>query len=195
MSLLSVGVCLSVAGCGSADPNSGISANADIGVESEAAIPSFDESIAMTVSELDGEAKKLYEEALAAEPFPQQEELITGQFHGEFKDDVIESYYQYDRQKDGIVAHVAVDMYEGFKEYVRDESSYRWRSKGRVIYEQDVEVSDWVYILLLDEVSDKSIKYHMISYEFDLSEVMESEDLRGPGEFPKLPQGWTEVSE
>ncbi len=176
---------LGLYGCGSSGP-------ADA---TQAPSSPLDNAIAATAAELQGEAKMKYEAALSAEPFANQQKLITGKFHGQFKDDDLESFYEYERKPDGTVTHVTVDMYQADKEYLRDEITFPWTSKGRVIYEGDDSDAGKVYILLLDEVTEEKIKYQMIDPEMGLTEDAESEDLRGPGDLPDVPEGWTEVEE
>lgn len=181
--LLTAVVVLGFAGCTSSD-SSPTPTKSD---------KTLQEVIDATAAKLEGEAKTLYDAALAAEPFPRQDELIVGKFHGEFKEEDFESYYEYDRQPGGTVDHVSVDMFLEDKEYTRIEESFHWKSTGRVIYEQNDEDPELIYILLLDEVTDEKIKYRIIDAEFGLDEVSESEDLRGPGTLPAVPEDFTEV--
>lgn len=149
--------------------------------------------IEATTAKLEGEAKTLYDAALAAEPFPRQDELMVGKFHGEFKEEDFESFYEYDRQLAGVLNHVSVDMYLDDKEYMRIEEKFHWKSDGRVIYEQNIENPELLYILLLDEVTDEKLKYRIIDAEFGLDDVTEGEDLRGPGSLPEVPEDYTEI--
>lgn len=178
-------VVLGFAGCTSSDPSATPKATGS-GDRLQDAIDS-------TAAQLKGEAKTLYDAALAAEPFPRQDELIFGKFHGEFKEEGFESYYEYDRQPAGVVNHVSVDMYLEDKEYMRIEDTFPWKSTGRVIYELNNNDPDLVYIFLLDEVTDEKLKYRIIDPEFGLDEVSESEDLRGPGSLPEVPEDFTEI--
>ena len=183
---------LFVVGCGSSDTASN-STGASPATSESAAISSA--AIDSNASKLEGDAKTLYESALAAEPFPDQADLITGKFHGEFKDGAFESYYEYERRPDGTLTHVAVDMYGDEKEYLRTETAIAWKSEGRVIYEQDIEDPESIFFLVLQDVSESGLKYKMIDPGFGSGEVTESEDLRGSGELPEMPDGWTEVDE
>jgi hypothetical protein len=181
-----------LAGCGSPDsPTRSVSSSkstAEPGSITEEAINSVAEK-------LEGDARTLYESALAAEPFPKQAELIVGKFHGEFKDGGFESYYEYERQPDGTLSHITIDMYGDDKEYLRSERAFSWATKGRVIYEQDLAQPEVVYFLLLEDVSEAGLQYKMIDPEMSYGELSESEDSRGPGNLPELPSGWTEAYE
>ncbi|WDI42130.1 hypothetical protein [Bremerella sp. P1] len=183
--LVAMIACLGLAGCGTSEPTAGPGRSK----------LSLEDAIATTAAKLKGEAKTLYEAARTAEPFPKQDELILGKFHGEFKEEGFESYYEYERQPGGVVKHNAVDMYSEEKEYLQTEEAYHWKSEGRVIYEQDKENPELIYFLLLEEVTDEKLKYQMLDSEFGLEEAMESEDLRGPATFPEVPNDWTLVEE
>ena len=94
-----------------------------------------------------------------------------------------------------MVTHTSVDMYLSDKEYLRREITFGWKSEGRVIYEEDDSDAGKVFILLLDEVTEEKLKYRLIDPEMGLTEGAETEDLRGPGNLPEMPEGWTEVEE
>ena len=190
--LLTCPILLALPGCGSPDPST---TGATPSVEGSAASAAFAEAISAEAGKLTGEAKSRYEAALAADPFPQQQELIVGKWHGVMKDGAFESYYEYDRQPGGSLSHITIDMYGDEKEYLRNERTYSWKSTGRVIYEQDSAKPEMVYFLLLEEVSETGLKYKMIDPEIGYSEFSDNEDTRGPGTLPEMPEGWTQVDE
>jgi hypothetical protein len=184
---------LTFLGCGSPECTPSPASAPDgtpIGLVEDAA---FADAVGAAAEKLEGEAKSQYEAAVAAEPFPRQQELIVGNWHGEFKDGEFESYYEYDRQPSGSLTHLTIDMYGSEKEYLRAERNFFWKTKGRVIYEQDAAEPEMVYLLLLDELSDTSLKYQMIDPEIGYSEISGNTDKRGPGMLPPKPEGWTQV--
>jgi len=163
--------------------------------ESGSSQSALDEAIASTVAKLEGQNLAKYEAALAAEPLPRQDELITGEFHGEFIDGEFDSYYVYERRSDGKATQTTVDLFHEDQQYLQDEFTYPWKSKGRVIYEGDQEDPGLVYIMLLEEVTEEKISYRMLDLGNGPTDLEVAEDLRGPGNLPDVPEGWTVVDD
>ncbi len=182
----------SFVGCGLSEPsNPGTDPSAKPNVSNA----TLANAITTAEAKLAGDVRSRYDAAIAADPFSGQEKLITGKWHGQTKDSEFGYFYEYDRRLDGSMSQSSVEMYGEEKEYLRKANSFVWKSKGRVIYEQDSENSELVSFLLLEEVSDNVMKYKMINPEIGYSEFSEVEDLRGPGSLPELPEGWTQVDE
>lgn len=140
------------------------------------------------------ESRAIIEKFMKAEPFPNQEQLLLGVWHGvSVEDPMYKSYWTYERHADGTMRQIGIDLNQDDREYSNLSFDVVWMSKGRVIFEQKVPESDGVDVYLLESLDDKSIKYQIVFDDEPAGAWSHETDKRGPGELPKPPVGWKQV--
>jgi len=184
--------CCHLSGCNAKQPGPGAPPSPAPTAEAKS---TFQDAIAATTANLKGEKKVAHDAAIAAQPFPNQAELMVGKFHNEPTDPDDTLWYEINRNANGMFSVTYVDLFPEEKEYLRIESTVQWMTKGRVLYEEDEYNPEEVIIVLLEDVSETGIKYRTLAWQENQMDYGEELDLRGPAKLPSVPAGWTVVDE
>jgi len=164
-------------------------------IQKHQGVASMEKTVAKQLAECKESARKAYDAAVKAKPFPNQDALLLGKWSGKFKDDEMESVWNYERRKDGTITIESVSLMAPEKEFEHTTDEYLWKTKGRVLYETMASDPSYVDIYILDEVTKKKIKFRSLTEDSDPSEWEADTDYPGSVELPKLPKGWKDISE
>ena len=152
-------------------------------------------AIRRTLDRLNPTVKARIEKALNAEPFPNQDKLLLGVWHGTAVEPGYKSYWMYERRADGTMRQNGIDLETEERQYSNLGFDVAWQAKGRVIFELKASEREEVDIFLIRSLDANTMKYTMVFTDEPEESWSDEVDRRGPTELPKPPVGWEEASE
>jgi hypothetical protein len=152
-------------------------------------------AIRRTLAGLTPAVKTRIEKSLKAKPFPHQDKLLIGIWHGVSADPSYKSHWMYERRADGTMRINGIDLNSDDRQYSTFGFDIAWQAQGRVIFELKASERDSVDIFLINSIDADSIAYTIVFADQPADEWSDELDRRGPKQLPKPPIGWSKESE
>ena len=153
-------------------------------------------AIRKTLDGLNPTVKASIDKVLKAEPFPNQDKLLLGVWHGTAaRTRATSPTGCTSAGQTGRCGKTESTSTPRSRQYSNLGFDVAWRAKGRVIFELKASELDEVDIFLIRSLDANTIKYTMVFTDEPAEAWSDEVDHRGPTELPKPPVGWEEASE